>query len=125
MAGLESDDLKQVTVATEGSKGLRAEEPGFFRITRTFTIVEVEEGQIKGAKVVNNPAASPEHGAGPIVAEKLAEEKVTVAIAGEFDPKALALLKAKIIRAVTAKVGTNVCRAVDNVIKERMPKCLP
>ena len=84
--------------------------------------MEVEDGQIKGAKVINNPAASLEYGVGPIVAEKLAEKKVDVAIAGEFGPGALALLKAKNIRAVEVKVGTNICRAVDNVIKERVPK---
>ncbi|KUO43240.1 MAG: hypothetical protein APU95_00010 [Hadesarchaea archaeon YNP_N21] len=67
---------------------------------------------------MNNPAASLEYGAGPIVPKKLAEEKVDVAIAGEFGPGALALLKAKNIRAFKVKAGTNVCRAVDNVIRE-------
>jgi predicted Fe-Mo cluster-binding NifX family protein len=121
-AKLESDDLKlKVAVATQGSKGLRDRVSEVFGRTRTFTIVEVEDGRIKGAKVMNNPAASLEYGAGPIVAEKLAGEKVDVAIAGEFGPGALALLKAKNIHALKAKVGTNVRQAVDNV-KERMPK---
>jgi predicted Fe-Mo cluster-binding NifX family protein len=122
-AKLESDDLKlKFAVATQGSKGLRGRVSDVFGRTRTFTIVEVEDGRIKGAKVINNPAASLEYGVGPIVAEKLAGEKVDVAIAGEFGPGALALLKAKNIRAVKVKVGTNVCQAVDNVIKELMPK---
>ena len=119
----ESDDLKlNVAVVTQGSKGLRGRVSDVFGRTRTFTIVEVEDGQIKGAKVMNNPAASPEYGVGSVVSQKLAEENVDVVIASEFGPGALALLKAKNIRAVKAKVGTNVCRAVDDVIKERMPK---
>ena len=112
----------KVAVATQGSKGLKDKVSAIFGRAQTFTIVEVEDGQIKGAKVIKNPAASLEYGVGPIVAEKLAEKKVDVAIAGEFGPGALALLKAKNIRAVEVKVGTNVCRAVDNVIKERVPK---
>ncbi len=122
-AKLESDDLKlKVAVATQGSKGLRDRVSDVFGRARIFTIVDVEDGRIKGAKVMNNPAASLEYGVGPIVAEKLVEKKVDVAIAGEFGPGALVLLKTKNIRAVKVKVGTNVCRAVENVIKERMPK---
>ena len=112
----------KVVVATQGSKGLKDKVSNVFGRTRTFTIVEVEDGRIKGTKVMNNPAASLEYGVGPIVAEKLAEKKVDVAIAGEFGPGALTLLKMKNIRAIEVKVGTNVCQAVDNVIKERMPK---
>jgi len=114
--------LLKVAVATQGSKGLRDRVSAIFGRAPIFTIVEVKDGRIKGAKVMKNPAASLEYGVGPIVAEKLAEKKVDVAIAGEFGPGALALLKAKNIRAVEVKVGTNVCRAVDNVIKERVLK---
>lgn len=115
---LGSDNLKlRVAVATKGPKGLEDEVSDVFGRAQTFTIVEVEDGVIKDAKVMDNPAASLEYGTGPIVAERLAEKKVDIAVAGQFGPGALALLKAKNIRAVEVKAGTNVCRAVDSVIK--------
>ena len=111
----------KVAVATQGSKGLKDKVSEVFGRAKT-SIVEVEDGRIKGAKVMNNPAASLEYGAGPIVSQKLAEEKVNVAIASEFGPGALALLKAKNIRAVKVKAGINARQAVENAIKKLMPE---
>ena len=107
-------------VVTQGSKGLEDSVSEVFGRARTFTIVEVEDGRIRGARVMDNPAASFDFGVGPVVAEKLIEEKVDAAIAGEFGPGALTLLGAKNIRAVRVKAGTNVRQAVENSIKELM-----
>lgn len=68
-------------------------------------------------KVVDNPAASYEYGAGPIATKMLADMKIEVVIAAEFGMGASVLLKDKNIRTVTVKAGTNVHRAVNNVIK--------
>lgn len=107
----------KVAVATKGSKGLEDEVSDVFGRARAFTVVDVKEGKIKNAKVVDNPAASYEYGAGPIVTKMLAEMKVEVVIAGEFGMGASVLLKDKNIRAVKVRAGTNVCRAVDSIIK--------
>ncbi len=107
----------KVAVATKGSKGLEDEVSDVFGRARAFAVVDVKEGKIKNAKVVDNPAASYEYGAGPIVTKMLAEMKVEVVIAGEFGMGASVLLKDKNIRAIKVRAGTNVCRAVDSVIK--------
>ena len=108
----------KVAVATKGSKGLKDEVSTVFGRAQTFTVVEVEDGKIKGAKVMDNPAASYEHGAGPIATKMLADTGVEVVIAAEFGVGVSTILKDKNIRAVKVKAGTNICRAVDSVIKE-------
>lgn len=107
----------KVAVATQGSDGLKDSVSDVFGRARTFTIVEIEGGRIKAAKVINNPATSLEHGVGPIVTEKLAEEKVDVVIAGEFGPGVSTFLRAKNIRMLKTKAGTNVRRAVEALLK--------
>jgi predicted Fe-Mo cluster-binding NifX family protein len=107
----------KVAVATQGSDGLKDSVSDVFGRARTFTIVEIESGRIKGTKVMNNPATSLEYGVGPIVTEKLAEEKVNIVIAAEFGPGVSAFLKDKNIRTVKAKAGTNVRQAVEALLK--------
>lgn len=105
-----------MAVATKGSKGLEDGVSDVFGRAPTFTIVEVEEGQIKNAKVVDNPAASYEYGAGPITTKMLADMGVGVVIAAEFGMGASVLIKDKNIRVVKVRAGTNVSRAVHSVI---------
>lgn len=107
----------KVAVATKGPKGLEDEVSDVFGRARAFVIVETEGNKIKNAKVVENPAASYEYGAGPIATKMLADMGVEVVIAGEFGIGASVLLKDKNIRAVKLRAGTNVCRAVDSIIK--------
>ncbi len=109
----------RLAVATR-SGGLEDRVSEVFAGARTFTIVEVEDGRIRGTEVIENPAVSFEHGRGPIVAKKLVEEGVNVAIAGEFGPGALAILKAEDIRPVRVRAGTSVRQAVKDAIKEQM-----
>ena len=107
----------KVAVAAKGLKGLEDEVSDVFGRARAFAIVETEGDQIKNVKVVDNPAVSYEYGAGPITTKMLADMGVNVVIASEFGMGASVLLKDKNIRAVKVKAGTNVCRAVDSVIK--------
>lgn len=105
----------KVAVATKGSKGLEDEVSDVFGRARFFTIVEAEKGQIKDTKIVDNPAASYEYGAGPIVIKMLADMGISVVIAAELGVGASVLLKDKNIRMVKVKVGTKVSQAI-NVI---------
>ncbi|HID60476.1 MAG TPA: dinitrogenase iron-molybdenum cofactor [Hadesarchaea archaeon] len=107
----------KVAVAAKGIKGLEDEVSDVFGRARAFAIVETEGDRIKNVKVVDNPAASYEYGAGPITTKMLADMGVKVVIASDFGVGASVLLKDKNIRAVKVKAGTNVCRAVDSVIK--------
>ncbi|MDI6819613.1 MAG: NifB/NifX family molybdenum-iron cluster-binding protein [Candidatus Hodarchaeaceae archaeon] len=108
-----------MAVATKGLKSLEDEVSDVFGRARAFAIVETEGGQIKNAKAVENPAASYEYGAGPIVTKMLADMGVEVVIAGEFGMGVSVLLKDKNIRAVKVRAGTNVCRAVDSELSEK------
>lgn len=102
----------KVAVATKGPKGLMDEVSYEFGRARTFTVIDLEDDQVKNVKVIDNPAASYEHGAGPIVVKMLADMKIEVVIAGEFGPGASVLLKDKNIRTVKVEAGTNVSRAM-------------
>jgi len=108
-----------VAVATKGSRGLDDEVAEVFGRAKTFTIVEIEDGQIKSTKVVENPAASYEFGAGPIAIKTLADMGVEIAVGAEFGVGVLTLLKDKNIRAVRMEAGTNVSRAVGSAINRK------
>ena len=101
----------KVAVATKGSKGLKDEVSYEFGRAQTFTVIDLEDDQAKNVKVVDNPAVSYEHGAGPIVVKMLADMNVEVVVAGEFGPGVSIFLKDKNIRATKVKAGTNVSRA--------------
>ena len=107
----------KVAVATKGSKGLEDKVSEVFGRSQTFTIVNTDGDKIKKANVVENPAKSYEYGAGPIATKMLTDMRVKVVIGAEFGVGVSNLLKSKNIRAVKVNAGTNVCRAVDNVIK--------
>lgn len=86
-----------------------------FGRAKTFTIVEISEGSIDDIKVVENPANSYKHGAGPIVAKMLIDMGVTLVMAREFGPGASALLEQHNVKRVTVKSGVKVAEAIQNV----------
>jgi predicted Fe-Mo cluster-binding NifX family protein len=52
-----------------------------FGHSKTFTILDVEESNVKTLKVIQNPAASLSHGRGPVLAKTLANMKVNMVMA--------------------------------------------
>jgi len=104
-------------VATRGSKGLEDKVSEVFGRAPTFTIVIVEDGVIKNTKVVENPAASYEFGAGPIAVKMLYDKRVKVVVGAEFGVGISTLLKDKEIQTVKVKPGINVHEAIDTVIR--------
>lgn len=66
----------RVAVATAGDKGLKDVVSYEFGHSRTFTIVDIENGKIEHVEVIKNPATSLSHGKGPVVAKHLADIKV-------------------------------------------------
>jgi len=86
-----------------------------FGRTDTFTLIDVDKGQIKNVKILKNPAVSYEHGAGPIVVKTLVDLGVNIVIGSELGPGALALIKQHNISMVKVNRGTLVSDAIKKV----------
>lgn len=102
----------KVAVATKGSDGLEDEVSEVFGKAETFTIVEVENDEVKNVEIKENPGASYEHGSGPIAGKVLLDTGVEAVICGEFGPGAVALLEQDEIFPIKIRAGTKVKRAV-------------
>ena len=101
-----------MAVSTKGEKGLGDEVSEEFGRTKTITIVDMVDGEVKDARVLQNPAASYRFGAGPILVKALADMNVDVIVAGEFGPGASALIEDHKIVKVTVIPGTSVNEAI-------------
>lgn len=107
----------RLAVATDGDKKLEDVVSQVFGRANTFTILDIENGEIQGIEVIDNPAASYKHGVGPIVVQALSKLKINIIIAFEFGPGAAALLEQKNIAMIPAKPNTNVRIVVDDFLK--------
>jgi predicted Fe-Mo cluster-binding NifX family protein len=85
-----------------------------FGKAKTFTIADIENDQAKNVRVIDNPAASYDYGAGPVAAKTLADLRINVVLAAELGPGASGLLKHHGIRKISVKPDTRVA----DVIKE-------
>jgi len=104
----------KIAVPTKAYEGLEDTVSEVFGKARTFTIVEIENGQAKKVRVIDNPAASYDYGAGPVAAKTLADLRVDLVMATELGPGAAGLLKHHGIGTISVKPGTKVA----DVIKE-------
>ncbi|HHQ44744.1 MAG TPA: dinitrogenase iron-molybdenum cofactor [Candidatus Altiarchaeales archaeon] len=80
----------------------------------SYTIVEVEDGQIKGFQVVGNPGFSAAGGAGIQAAQFVAGENAEYAVAGNFGPKSSQVLLASNIKMIQTQ--GNVSEVVGRII---------
>jgi predicted Fe-Mo cluster-binding NifX family protein len=112
----------RIAVATNGKKGLKDKVSQVFGRANAFTIVDVEEGEIQEVKVIENPAMSYKHGAGPIVVKELVDSKVDLVVAPEFGPGASSILEQHGITMILAKVDTKVAEAIEDALKELRKK---
>ncbi|MEM2864849.1 MAG: NifB/NifX family molybdenum-iron cluster-binding protein [Candidatus Bathyarchaeia archaeon] len=106
-----TDKPLRVAAATKGYDELD-DSINEFGCSKTFTIIEVEKGDVKKVEVMENPAATLSHGRGPVAAKNLVEKEVDVVIAGEIGPGASAMLKELGIEKITAKTGEKVLDAL-------------
>ena len=104
----------RVAIATKGRKGLKDNVSEVFGRANTFTIVEVEDDEIKDVEIIGNPAAAYKYGAGPIVVKELMDLKVDLVIAPEFGPGASAILAQHHVAMIIVKTGAQVADAVEN-----------
>ncbi|HIP74983.1 MAG TPA: dinitrogenase iron-molybdenum cofactor [Thermococcus paralvinellae] len=82
-----------------------------------FTIVEVENGEIKDVRTIQNPAVTAPRGAGIMAVQTLINEGVDTIIAPQLGPNALGAIQAAGIRVYTFQPGTPIREAVENVLE--------
>jgi predicted Fe-Mo cluster-binding NifX family protein len=116
---------RRIAVATNGTNGLEDAVSNVFGRAKTFTVVDAEDEKILSVKVLENPALSYSHGAGPIAIKTLIDDGVEVVIANELGIGASEILKQYNIIYMQAKPGTNVEEAIKNALlthKSKLPQ---
>ncbi len=89
----------------------------------SFTIVDVENGEIKNVEVVRNDYAVRGGGAGIAVSQFLADKGVEVVLTGNVGPNALSVLNSAGIKVYRAG-GMKVREAVEKFLKGELEQIL-
>jgi predicted Fe-Mo cluster-binding NifX family protein len=108
----------RIAVPTKMHAGLEDVVSEVFGKAKTFTIVDIEHGEVKNMQVIDNPAASYEYGSGPVAVKTLADLKVNLVMAAELGPGASGLLDHYKISQLSVKPNTKVADS----IKENLAK---
>jgi len=109
---------RKIAVPTKNYGGLEDVVSEVFGKAKTFTVLEVENGEIKNVQVIDNPAAAYKYGSGPVAVKTLSDLKVDFVFAAELGPGASGLLEHHNIR----KVSVNPNIKVADAIKEGLAK---
>ena len=109
---------RRIAVASNGNKGLEDTVSNVFGRAKTFTIVEADDEKIISVSVLDNPALSYPHGAGPISIKTLIDDGVKAVIANELGVGASEILRQHNIIYIQAKPGINVGKAVKKALRE-------
>ena len=102
----------KIAFATNKKKGLKDSIPKVFGKAQTFTVLDTEGEKITESKILDNPAKTYQHGAGPIAVKMLLDEGVKVVIANELGIGASELLKQHKIEHISVKPNTEVKEAL-------------
>lgn len=108
----------RLAAPTKGRGGLEDCVSEVFGRAKTFTIADLEKGDLKNVKVLENPAVSYEHGAGPIVVKMLLDLNVNTLIAAEFGPGVSTLLDQHNVKRIRIPAGRSVKESVEGVLDE-------
>ena len=108
----------RIAVATKGRDGLEDVVSEVFGRANAFAIVNVDGEEIKGVKVLENPAVSYKYGAGPIVVKMLIDTGVNMVLATELGPGASALLEQHNVTIIAVKPGNGVEESVRKALSE-------
>ncbi len=98
----------RIAVACEGRGGLNDIVSMRFGRAPTFTIIDVQNGQIKNVVVEPNPYINQPHGVGIAISQYMASKGVNIAVAGRFGPNAMQILQSLGIRALQVPPGIRV-----------------
>ncbi len=102
----------RIAVATTAHGRLQDIVSEVFGRSNTFTIINVEGNEVKAIEVLENPALSYEHGAGPIVVKMLVDSDVNMVIGAELGPGASALLEQHKVAHIIVKPGIRVNKTI-------------
>ncbi len=97
-----------------GNRKLSNKVADTFSRAPTFTIVTLEDGEIKKIEVIENPGSTIDKGAGPYAARTLKDHEIDVLLSGEMGPGARNILEAFNIKIYEAQIG----KKVKETIKE-------
>ena len=103
----------RIAIPTTGKRKLSNRVADTFSRAPTFTIVTLENLEIKSIEVIENPASDIEQGAGPIAARIIKDHGIDLLISGEMGPGARTILEAFDIKIHEASVGKKVSEVVD------------
>ena len=106
----------RIAVPTKAYAGLKDSVSEVFGKAKTFTILDVEDGEVKNVKVVDNSAASYEHGSGPVAVKTLMDLRVNLVMAVEFGPGASSLLEQHNIQKLSVKPNLKVAESVKEAL---------
>lgn len=108
----------KVAVPTKTHSGLDDVISEVFGKAKTFTIMDVKDGEVKNVQVIDNPAASYEYGSGPVAVKTLADLKVNLVMAAEFGPGASGLLEHYKISQLLVKPNTKVSESIKQTLSK-------
>ncbi|NJE25105.1 dinitrogenase iron-molybdenum cofactor [Thermococcus sp. MV5] len=111
----------RIGISSSTNGGLEDTIAPVFARAPVFTIVDVENGEIKNVRVLQNQAAYAGGGAGPIAVQTLINEGVDTIIASQIGPNAMSAIQAAGIKYYTFPAGTSIKEAVDRIIKGETP----
>lgn len=112
------DKILRIAIPTKRQGGLEDVVSEVFGRANTFTILDVEKGAIKSVNVLENPAVSYGHGAGPIVVKMLIDTEVNMVIAAEFGPGASELLEHHKITMMIVDGNSTVAKALRKAVSK-------
>ena len=112
----------RIAVATNGKKGLEDTVSEVFGRANTFTIIDVKDREIKEVKIIENPALSYEHGAGPIAVKELVDFKVDLVIAPQLGHGASSILEHHCVTMILTKAGTKVAEVIEDALEKSQKK---
>lgn len=105
----------RIAIPTTGKRKLSNRVADTFSRAPTFTIVTLENLEIKSIEVIENPTSDIEQGAGPIAARIIKDHGIDLLISGEMGPGARTILEAFDIKIHETSVG----KKVSEVVEER------
>ena len=106
----------RVGVASQGAGGLDDTVSPIFGRCPSFTVVEVEGGEIRGARVLPNQYVSSPSGVGIAAVQMLANEGVRYILAGRFGPNVSAVAGQFGIQMVMVPPGMRIRDAINRYI---------
>lgn len=108
---------RRIAVATDGWNRLEDSVSKVFGRAKTFTIVDIEDDKITSINVLENPARSYAHGAGPIAIKTLIDGGAEVVIACEIGVGASEILEQHKVIYIQTKPGIPVEEAVKDALR--------